>query len=279
MRTQTAKFIRKASFLLLGCTCIIFNAATCHGNKKITILVEDDCPYSCQSENGPNGFIQDILLAIFTEENYTLEFRIYPWLRIMNDFNAQRASVDGMIGMKNHPINKSLALFPEEEIAQYNHKFYARVDSPLIKSWQYEGVESLKNLKIGSMKGWTYSDKKITEYLKQGSAPFVQPLHGEGGTERNFRKLLTGRIDLWISNATNTDYFLAKEREAGNKSVDEVIGFLKVPVTSDVNVYPIFYNNEEGRIYAAVFTDGIRRLRANGKLQTIMQIYGLSDWK
>ena len=228
---------------------------------------------------GLNGFIQDIFRTIFQKNGYKTKFVIVPWLRALNTFNEKMPYINGMIGMKAHSIKKEIAIFPEEEIARYTHRFYALKDSPLVKSWKYQGVESLKDITIGCVMGWNYCDNDITEYLKKGNTPYIQALTGTAPAERNFKKLLARRIDLWIANINNTEYLLSKKRKAGNKEAEMVIGFLDLPITTEVNVYPVFYRNEEGERFSKIFTQGIRELRKTGELDTILVKYGLTDWK
>jgi hypothetical protein len=115
-----------------------------------------------------------------------------PWLRALSLFNDETPGIDGMIAMKVHPIRKTAAVFPDEEIAWYLHSFYVRSDSPLLANWQYEGIESLVGIRVGCVKGWNYCDKTINRYLHAGEAPAVQPLYGGMVQERNFRKLIAG---------------------------------------------------------------------------------------
>lgn len=254
-------------------------AGLAHSETTITILVENDCPYSCRPENGQPGFIQDILKTIYEKNGFKTSFHIFPWLRVLNSFNDQNPGVDCMIGMKVHPVNKEIALFPEEEIARYTHRFYALKDSPLTKTWEYQGLESLKNMKVGCVKGWSYCNNDVTKYLTEGDDPQVQAMTGEDAEEKNFRKLVAGRIDLWISNINNTEYMLAVKRNSGNKEVDKIVGIADLPVTAEVNVYPIFYKNMKGEKYSEIYVKGIRELRETGELNSIMAKYGLTDWK
>jgi len=109
--------------------------------------------------------------------------------------------------------------------------------------------------------------------------PYVQAVYGEAPEEQNFRKLLIGRIDIWIANISNIEYLLSKKIKSGDNKAERVIGLSDVPITNEVNVYPIFYNNENGQIYAKMFTHGIQKLRNSGLLDNILKKYGLKDWK
>lgn len=252
-------------------------AGHANADPKITFVVEEDCPYSCRSEKemGLDGFVQDILRTIFESHGYSVEFVIVPWLRALDMFNRRAPGINGMLGMKTHPINKEIALFPDEELTRYIHRFYALKDSPSVDGWKYQGVDSLQRLKIGCVKGWNYSDKSITKYFSEGAHPFVQALHGDGHQERNYQKLLAGRIDLWAANIYNAEYLISKKRSAGDKKVESMVALFDFPITQDVSVYPVFYRNDEGRKLLELYASGIRKLRNTGRLEKFLGRYGL----
>lgn len=201
--------------LLLGLMAVFVAGAA--RAETVVMAMENDCPYSCDvGEEGRRGFIQDILRTIFEKNGDTLEVKLLPWQRALNSFNAKQGGLDGMIGMKVHPIQEGVAVFPKTPVAQYTHRFYARKDAPFLADWKYAGPESLHGLRLGAVKGWSYCDGELTRYIQEGSAPLVQALHGEAPAERNFSKLLGRRIDLWVANRFVAEYFLLKKREAGD---------------------------------------------------------------
>jgi len=53
-----------------------------------------------------------------------------------------------------------------------------------------------------------------------------------------------------------------------------------VPVDKGVGEsYPVFYKDNTGKKYAELFTEGVKELRANGKMDEILAKYGLEDWR
>lgn len=245
--------------------------------ETIVMAMENDCPYSCDvRQEGRAGFIQDILKTIFEKNGNTLEVKLLPWQRALNSFNMQRGELDGMIGMKTHPVREGIAVFPQQPIAQYTHRFYARKDAPFLAEWKYAGPDSLDGIRLGAVKGWNYCDRELTRHIQNGQPPLVQALHGEAPAERNFSKLLGRRIDMWVANQFVAEYFLLKKREAGDPSADAVTGFQAVPITGEVNVYPIFYNTDAGKTHAREFDQGMRALQESGELEKIMAAYGVA---
>jgi polar amino acid transport system substrate-binding protein len=273
-------YLKRLQAVIMASALLCMAVPVC-AQPVITMLVEEDCPYSCKpdSEMGRGGFVQEILITIFERHGYTLNFTMVPWLRALSLFNDETPGIDGMIAMKVHPIRKTAAVFPDEEIAWYLHSFYVRSDSPLLANWQYEGIESLVGIRVGCVKGWNYCDKTINRYLHAGEAPAVQPLYGGMVQERNFRKLIAGRIDLWVANRNNTEYMLSRKRKKGDRDARRIVRHSDLPVTNAVRVYPVFRRNEKGKRYAEFFTAGMRALRRSGELQRILSNYNLVDWK
>ncbi len=245
--------------------------------ETIFMAMENDCPYSCDvRQEGRNGFIQDILKTIFEKNGNTLEVKLLPWQRALNAFNLQQGELDGMIGMKAHPVREGIAVFPEQPIAQYTHWFYARKDAPFLAEWKYTGPDSLDGIRLGAVRGWNYCDEALTRYIQNGQPPLVQALHGKAPAERNFSKLLGRRIDLWVANQFVAEYFLLKKREAGDPAAKAIVGVQAVPITGEVNVYPIFYNTDAGKTHAREFDQGMRALQESGELDKIMAAYGVA---
>ncbi len=240
----------------------------------LTFLAGDFCPYNCDplKEEGRLGFTHDILNKIFPEHEIIVE-RV-AWERAFKEFNSEKESITGIIGItKELPINKEISYWPEHEIGQYTHAFYALKNSSLA-TWKYDGLASLKGKYLGAARGFSYCSAEMTEYVKKAPPSSVSPLAGNRLIERNLHKLSKQRIDLWLANIPMADYFMFnnKEKAAGVIRVD------KLPCTGVVDAYPVFYNDEKGKALATAFDKGIAALRTSGKLDEILSAYGVEDW-
>lgn len=180
--------------------------------------------------------------------------------------------------MRGHGLNKTKALFPKMEIAQYSHAFYATENNTKISEWEYSGVNSLHELRIAAVQDWSYCDEALTEYIKGGQLPTVQKMTGLFPSERNLKKLMLGRVDLWLSNQFVADYLIKKKIQDGDLNEGQIVKLQKIPINTDVSVYPIFINNGKGRRLANIFDDGMKLLRESGELNVILDKYGVSDW-
>lgn len=253
----------------------------CFG-QELNVVTTEFCPYVCDpaKEGGAKGFVIDIFNAVFEKHGYTINYEIQPWVRAMKSFN-DRKDFDALIAAtKIHPVNKDIALFPETEICMYTHKFYALKDSPLAGKWKYNGVESLKDIVLGGIKGWSYCSAEVTKYVNETPEPKVYAMYGEDLLSRNFNMLLKKRTDLYVENEWMVTYFLYNEKKAGKTYPDNIVAVDSVPVDPGVGEsYPVFYNDEKGKKYAEIFTSSMKELRADGKMAEIMARYGLKDWK
>ena len=126
--------------------------SVCSG-EVLNIVTTEFCPYVCnpEKESGQSGFVIDIFKAIFEKQGYAVKFEVQPWTRALKTYN-DKGAFDGLVAAtKLHPVNKEIAVFPETEICMYTHKFYAPKDSPLVGKWRYNGLESLKEIKLGDI--------------------------------------------------------------------------------------------------------------------------------
>ncbi len=264
-------------FILLGAA-----AFPVHSEEVLNMITTEFCPYVCVPENetAEMGFVLDIFRAIFEKQGYTVRFEVQPWLRALKAFDESK-SFDGLLAATRlHPINKEIAVFPETEICRYTHKFYALKDSPLAGKWNYTGLDSLKDIRLGGIKGWSYSSMEITRYVNETPEPLVSAMFGNDLLGRNVKMLLRKRTDLYVENEYMLAYYLYRKIQAGNKEMENIVPVDSVPVDEGVaESYPVFYRNRNGQKYAAVFTEGMKELRGSGGLDTIMARYGLRDWK
>jgi hypothetical protein len=270
-------YLKRLQAVIMASALLCMAVPVC-AQPVITMLVEEDCPYSCKpdSEMGRGGFVQEILITIFERHGYTLNFTMVPWLRALSLFNDETPGIDGMIAMKVHPIRKTAAVFPDEEIAWYLHSFYVRSDSPLLANWQYEGIESLVGIRVGCVKGWNYCDKTINRYLHAGEAPAVQPLHGGMVQERNFRKLVSGHGSTsgWPTGTTRSTCSLKNAGRRAPRDARRIVRHSDLPVTNAVRVYPVFRRNEHGVRYAEHLYGGDAQ-RSGNQARTAAHIVGI----
>ncbi|MDX8398942.1 MAG: transporter substrate-binding domain-containing protein [Gallionellaceae bacterium] len=233
-------------------------------SATITMTTGEFCPYVCKSETGKKytGFWIDVLTEIFSNKGYEVRFIIVPWERAFSAFNGKQ-NVDGIIGVFDWlPVRKDIVFYPNVEICQYSHAFYALKESNLKEKWEWDRkrIELLKNLKLGVVAGYMYGNAELDEYISNMSdGKTVQPLKGSHEVvKRNFLKLMDKRFDVWLADYPMAEHFFIEQRKQSNPEVLKVERLSVLPEV--INAYAAFYNDETGKHYAAIFDEGMQQL-------------------
>ncbi len=172
---------------IISALIMIVTANSVWAEDMLNIVATEFSPYICnpEKEGGHEGFVIDIFKAVFEEQGYKVKIENQPWIRTIKTFNDNAGKFDGLLAAtKIHPINKETAIFPDTEICVYRHKFYALSDSYLVGTWKYNGLESLKNIKLGGIKGWSYSSAEITRYVNETPEPRVSLMYGDDPAQK-----------------------------------------------------------------------------------------------
>jgi polar amino acid transport system substrate-binding protein len=131
----------------------------------------------------------------------------------------------------------------------------------------------VKNIKVGVIGGYAYSDEFDAYVTANKANTMVQVLNANNALEQNIKKLNAGRIDALVESHLVMN---AKLMEMG--LLDNI-----VPAGALTESEPIFIAcspaKASSKTYTALFSEGIKKLRASGQLKTILGKYGLSDWK
>jgi len=135
------------------------------------------------------------------------------------------------------------------------------------------GVNSLSGLNLGVIQDYAYDDD-IDEYIEVNGnrGQKVQVATGDNALEISVRKLLAGRIDVFIEDRT---VFLAYINKIGKEDEVRFAGALE-----GVEVFVSFCpTNPKSEVYAEILSDGIAGFRESGELDRILEKYGLTDWE
>lgn len=231
--------------------------------RTITLAGVTRCPYLCDLETRKSGFLMEIARAVFEPKGYKIEYTDLPWSRAI--LHAKQGKVDGLIGVlrKNAPD----LVFPTEEQGVTKMRFYVSQDNP----WRFEGLVSLRQVKLGVIKDFAYGG--VDSYIRKNVAnKNIEALTGRNSLIRNIEMLRLGRVTAIIEDAVVMDYTL-KALGRANELVD-------AGVLAEENVYIAFSDERPGAEHLArILSEGMIALRESGKLDAILESYGLSDWK
>ncbi len=239
--------------------------------RTITVVGDEWPPFNMIPDGiAPNrrreGYMIDILRAVFEPQGISIIYQLVPWNRALSDTRA--GIYTAVVGASK--VDGAGLVFPAEELAINRLGFYTLSTSV----WTFDGVASLSEVSLGVIAGYDYREW-LNDYIRRygDDERRVQIMSGDRALEANFRKLLNGRIDAIVDSETSLRYTAwqlnveAKVREAGRGS-------------EPTNIYVAFSPESPYAVdLADMLSNGVRELRSNGRLASILAAYGLTDWK
>lgn len=248
--------------VVLVALLIFWPAATQAKTLRFTAI--DYCPFTCdpKKENGKEGFMTDVLRAAFEEAGYLVEIKMFPYVRAVAAVTT--GEYDG-IAVVAKPTAPEL-IYTDTPTEVQPTAFFVRNGS----AWRYRGTESLKDVVIGTVKGYDYSDSELNRYFEErGKSDRVIVLHGVNTTERGLRMLLTGRIDTYIEGEYSAIYQLNR---LGLGDQVAIAGYSTDNFEDFTGFNP---RNPKSAEYARLLSDKIRQMRRSGEMQDILGRYGI----
>ncbi|WP_028626289.1 MULTISPECIES: ABC transporter substrate-binding protein [Pseudomonas] len=229
-----------------------------------TLVIAGDiwCPINCQPGSERPGIFVELAQEIFGEAGIRVEYRQVSWARAVHD--TRNGRLDALIGagVQDAPD----FVFTPTAPGVSRMCFYAARGA----TWRYQGLLSLSGIRLGSINGYSYG-QELDTYIRinRDKPAHVQVVSGDQALEMNVEKILLGRIDATIENAWVMDAYLAgsgqqaKLVKAGCRSPDVPIYLAFSPAL------------EASPRHAAMFEAGLQRLRASGRMNELLQRYGL----
>ncbi len=232
--------------------------------ETLRVVSIDWCPQLCP-EKEYAGYVIDTVKIIFKESPYELEIETYPWSRSIK--MVRNGSAHAILS----PARKEAPdlLFPENEIGIQRMCFFTKADS----EWNYSGIESLENLKIGIANDT--SIEELNHYIALNNNQFdFMPYNGTY-IHRSLKKLDAGRFDAFLF-TYNTVIYEMKTLTVENK-------YRLAGCVSSANIYMAFTpdKSQTASIQRMIkyFDKKMGDLKKGYKIEQIMNRYGLKSWQ
>jgi polar amino acid transport system substrate-binding protein len=240
-------------------------ATTCVA-ETITMVADEWPPFNAAANSREEGYMVDIAREVFEEKGIEVEYMTMPWKRALAE--TRKGTYTAVIGASK--TDAAGFVFPKEELACNKLAFYVKKGNP----WKFKDIESIKRVRLGVIAAYDYR-QWLNEYIKANSnnPDKVQILTGDVPLQRNLSKLLLDRIDVVVDTEAA---ILWEAKRLGISHDIEPAGYGSEPSFCYIAFSP---NRARSPIYAEILSDGIAKLRENGKLQDILDKYGLIDWK
>lgn len=246
-----------AAVVVLACSVMPLHADT--------ITIRADAWYPMNGEPGAEkpGYMIELARAVFNPAGHTVDYALMPWERAVK--SVRSGEFDCVVGAYKEDAPDFV--FPEEHWGLDETHLWVTPDS----DWKYDGVESLQGKTVGLIGGYAYGeefDAFFEENPKQ-----AQYLKANNALEQNIKKVMGGRID---TTAESPSVMRAKLKDMGLEGKLVSAGRLGEPTPMYIACSPA---NKSSQTYVDLVDKGTRELRAEGKLESILDRYGLEDWK
>lgn len=229
----------------------------------LRLCADEWMPFNGAAGDERPGYVIELARAIFEPADVAVEYTVIPWEDALAAVREGRMS--GAIGV-NTAEGEGMVL-PHEAIGAAPTCLMVRADS----TWNYSNLMSFRDVKLGVIKDYSYWPS-LDEYIAKKSGTGVVVVEGDTPLD-DLVGLLTDRkvevivesepVLLWHLRANNID----RSR------------FRVVYKHEAEPIYIGFAPNDDGRRLAALFDEGVKRLRAAGELDKLLRRYGLRDWQ
>jgi len=234
-------------------------------SKTITFVADYWPPFNNEPDSDMEGYMIEIAKAVFESKGYEVVYKNLPWNRSI--IESRKGRFNAIIGATKKEAPDFI--FPEEELGHDIQGFYVRKDS----NWRFENVSSLEEVYLGVIDGYDYRDW-FKEY-ERIHPDKVYVRYGQSPLKENLRLLINGRLGAVIDNDA-TLRWVSKEMEI----TDQVKSGGLDTVGGGTSLYLAFSPSlPTSRYYSQLLSGGIREMRKNGRLQTILDRYGIQDWQ
>lgn len=212
-------------------------------------------PFAMKGSANNQGIAIDIVTEALSTQGHQLQVKILPWSRAVEDVKEGR-------------IDLLIATWFTQERANYliYSDSYLENQLKFIKksgdSFEFDGITSLNNKKIGIVRGYGYGDEFLnaTNFSRPEANEFIS----------NLKKLKSGRIDLTLEDELVAKASIAKNGfNAGDFSfTNNALSVNPLHVTSGKE-------NPKSTELIEAFNAGLAVIKSNGKFNEILAKYGI----
>jgi polar amino acid transport system substrate-binding protein len=215
------------------------------------------CPYACEAGKARWGFTVEIARTALEASGHSIVYRNLPYDRALVE--TARGDVDAII-----PAFKGETpgfIFPENAVSVSQYCFYVSEEEP----WRYAGPDSLESIRFVATSGYSYSNT-IDAYIEANLEQGVTLIMGDDIPRRLGELVRMGRF-----NALLDDRLLLESAQSRAGLVNA--GCLEERHAGYLALSP--EHPDRSNTIAQAFDRGIRKIRADGRLCTILEKYGL----
>lgn len=252
------------SWCLRGAFALLLSSSLWAGDV-LKVRADVWMPYNGEPKGSPEGYVVEIMRAIYEPQSVVVDYQNMGWTEALEA--VHKGEITAVIGANLREAEGLVV--PEESVGEPRMGLFVRKDIV----WSYENLQSLERIRVAAIEGYSYWDA-ADEYLRVNAEnkKRVMMLTGETPLATGLAKLDAKEIDALLE---TFPVFVWAVKKSGRSVADYRVAFKQ----EGEPIYVAFAPNDEGRAMAAKLSEGIRALRAAGKLEPMLKPYGLSDWK
>lgn len=247
---------------------LVLTACTLQLAAAETLSIRSDVwpPYNDDPKSMKPGYMINVLMEIFMPQGYALDYQQLSWTDSLDV--VRKGQFSAVIGATKDDAPGFV--FPKESFGVSDTAFFVKGGS----KWKFAGTGSLENIRLGVIESYAYNDE-LDPYIKanKGTRRIVEAT-GDDPLGALIRMLQNDQIDV-IAEDTNVMFATLISGKVPMGSI-AVAGNCKEKSILYVAFSP---KNPKSKELAAKFDAGIKILRGSGKLNAILGLYGLTDWK
>lgn len=246
--------------LLFIVLCLLLHAKA--SSQDIVLAADYYCPLNCTPNTASPGYSIEIITKIFAPYGIKVVYKNMPWQRALA--LAKRGEIDGVIGALKAEAPQ--LIFPKTPLSHIANHLFVKQHS----RWQYVGIDSLMYQRLGVISGYSYGQEIDQYIIENNGSEFIKLVSGNSGVKTNIRKLLRGRIDVYVEDSQVMNYVA---KELGIQSKIKSAG-----VSSTKPIYIAFSPQSALALqFVQIFDHGFEPLKASGELNAILAKYGVNS--
>jgi polar amino acid transport system substrate-binding protein len=267
---------------LVACAWVLQCFSTvCLANNdpaELKLVADIWCPYTCDADAARRGILVDITAEIFQAHGFHISYQTAPWERVRDLVQSGKADI--ALGLSPATVNDQ----PNPNIPFLSQNSISFMSDNTVLVWAkgrgrpYSGPQVLDGQRLGI--GYSYffdNGGELDQYLarRKKNDASVTVLFQDNILEPLIRMLLADRIDVFPEDFLAVQYLLRHNPPA---DLDLVKGVLDISETGKGNpLFAGFASGDRGHALAQSLDQGLKALKASGRVDEIIDSYRVED--
>jgi polar amino acid transport system substrate-binding protein len=254
---MTSKQLNALTKKIYLCYLIIILFALQGFSGTLSIVTLPYPPYQYEENGELKGFVSEIVTEIFKRMDQPITITTYPFARCLD--MVKKGVADAIFTTAKNTEREMFLDFPEEVLVDQKMSLFVQTNSPISFDGQ---LSKLRDYQIGVIIGFRYGDV-FDDAVKNGVLRNIQETNL---AENNAKKLVRGRIDLWMSNSEQALFTIKK------MGLSDKIRELE-PKVQIIPSYLAFSKKRDLESISKKFSITLSKMKTDGSYQRIIQNY------